>query len=309
MKEFGGILLLAVTAAAFTTAPLTTITTHPSTCPARSIFSNNKCPAPPIITTTTTSLFESNWNMDNMRKAFANLFGSSSSSSGSSSTSKKIKDSNQITDESLSSQSPLQSKQQENQPMEENQTGKIIRCAAKSYDKEASKPSSRQYTTRKNELPLLHVTPNGVTGDYNHYRSIALKGTPNRAISILSTDAIHSIQSNELYSTIQPGDLGENILIEGLPYNYFKIGGLYQLGEKLLVEITERIEPCANLCKLSFINDASLAPKEKMQKCMGFLESLDDVDGKRGWYAKIIGDGGVVKVGDEVRPAMAMAIA
>ena len=209
--------------------------------------------------------------------------------------------------ESIESDEKQLNKQEANIENKDYLKGKIIRCAARSYDKEASKPSSSKYTTRKNELPLIHITPAGVTGDHNHYRTTVLKSTPDRALSILTTDVMQTLKSNQLYSEIQNGDLGENILIEGLPYHYFKLGGRYELGNKLIVEITERIEPCANLCKLHFINKASLAPKERIQRCIQFLKSMDDIDGQRGWYAKIIGDGGVVKIGDEVKSILSPA--
>jgi len=185
---------------------------------------------------------------------------------------------------------------------DESAAGKIVRCAARSFDKESSQPSSRQYTTRKKDFPLIHITPAGVTGDYNHYRSTALNSTPDRAVSIVTTDVMEKIRENKEYAEIESGDLGENILVEGLPFTFFKIGERYKFGDKLLVEITERIEPCANLCKLRFINKDSLAPRDRMKKCIDFLGSLDDVDGKRGWYAKVLSDGGVVKIGDEVTP-------
>lgn len=160
--------------------------------------------------------------------------------------------------------------------------GKVIRCAARSYHQETSKPSSNRYTTRKNEYPLLHVNPQGVTGDYNHYRTVALNSTHNRAISILTTDVMDILKAYN-YEEVQNGDLGENILVEGLSYDYFKIGEQYELGKNLLVEITERIAPCANLCKLKFINQDDLSPKERINRCVDFVNRLDDVDGKRGW--------------------------
>ena len=70
----------------------------------------------------------------------------------------------------------------------------------------------------------------------------------------------------------------------------------------VIVEITERIEPCGNLCKLPFINNGELypSPLDKVKACQTFLLWLDQLDGLRGWYGKIIGEGGVIRLGDEV---------
>ena len=67
--------------------------------------------------------------------------------------------------------------------------GKVIRTAARPYQTSGgSIPSSRHYTTRKPSLPMIAVSEKGVMGDYNHYRTVALKSTANRAISILTSD-------------------------------------------------------------------------------------------------------------------------
>ena len=65
--------------------------------------------------------------------------------------------------------------------------GSVIRTAARLHQK-SSVPSSRQYTTRKPSFPLIRVSEEGVSGDYNHYRTVALRSTRERAISILTKD-------------------------------------------------------------------------------------------------------------------------
>ncbi len=67
----------------------------------------------------------------------------------------------------------------------------------------------------------------------------------------------------------------------------------------VIIEITEPMEPCANLCKLSYINDPSLQPKERVARCQYFIQALGKNDGLRGWYAKVI-QGGVINVGDSL---------
>jgi len=48
-----------------------------------------------------------------------------------------------------------------------------------------------------------------VKNDYNHYRTTAFSSTPNRALSILTTDVLKSFKSAG-WDEVMEGDLGEN---------------------------------------------------------------------------------------------------
>lgn len=75
-------------------------------------------------------------------------------------------------------------------------SGQVIRTAARSYQQSGgSIPSSRYYTTRKDSLPMISIAETGVDGDYNHYRTVALKSTSDRAVSILTNDVGTYIRS------------------------------------------------------------------------------------------------------------------
>lgn len=76
-------------------------------------------------------------------------------------------------------------------------SGKVIRTAARPYQQSTggSIPSSRYYTTRKPSLPMISISEAGVVGDYNHYRTVALTSTPDRAVSILTNDVSGYIRS------------------------------------------------------------------------------------------------------------------
>ena len=99
---------------------------------------------------------------------------------------------------------------------------------------------------------------------------------------------------------LQDGDLGENILIDNLKFTYFKVGKQYEFiskkqskakGEEesnVIIEITEPMEACGNLCKLPYINDESIIPKERIERCQDLISYLNRYDGYRGWYAKVI---------------------
>jgi MOSC domain-containing protein YiiM len=175
--------------------------------------------------------------------------------------------------------------------------GRIIRTALRTYDTDSSRPSSRTYTTRKNSQLSVTISVHGIEGDYNHYRTIALQSTPNRAVSILTEDSMIFLRS--VYPTSQNGDLGENLTFGGLKYSDLMVGVILLLGETVRLQITEPIEPCANLCKLPYINSDALKPKQRIIRCHEFLQKLDVSDGLRGWYAKVLNPG-LVHVGDVV---------
>jgi MOSC domain-containing protein YiiM len=199
---------------------------------------------------------------------------------------------------------------------DEIKTGKVIRVATKGYDPLTSTPSSKQYTTRKESQTEIIVKMDGVGGDYNHYRATALSSTPDRAISILTTDILKMLKENG-YVSVRDGDLGENVYIDGIDYTFFEVGKRYKFYtddrtndkagaiqdslDGVVVEITERIEPCGNLCRLPYINDESLEPKQRFENCKSFLLWLDEKEGLRGWYGKILTEGKIA-LGDSVAP-------
>ncbi|KAL7542469.1 hypothetical protein ACHAXR_011806 [Thalassiosira sp. AJA248-18] len=207
--------------------------------------------------------------------------------------------------------------------------GQVIRTAARPHQSSGgSIPSSRHYTTRKPSLPMIAVSENGVTGDYNHYRTVALKSTASRAISILTRDVSSYIQTLDggyfanKAGGYGDGDLGENVLVEGVDFGFFRVGQRYRFSsqnkkggdnkgggaiEDVIVEVTEPMEPCANLCKLPYINDQSLSsPRERVARCQYLIEALGQKEGLRGWYARIV-QGGVIRVGDSLLAIGAVA--
>lgn len=193
--------------------------------------------------------------------------------------------------------------------------GVVTRLAARQFDADSSKPSSRSYTTRKAELSSeAHVTKEGVQGDYNHYRTVALKSTKDRAVSLLTNDVMVALRSEYPNFSFEDGDLGENISVDNVSFDFFRVGEHYKFvtvvaeekeettsSSVVVVEITEKMDPCANLCKLSYINDESLQPKERISRCKEFLNFLDRYDGYRGWYAKVIQEGIIPKGAKVVR--------
>ena len=91
---------------------------------------------------------------------------------------------------------------------------------------------------------MIAISDKGVSGDYNHYRTVALKSTANRAVSILTQDVSSyiltldggSFASGSSGNGYTDGDLGENILVEGVDFSYFKIGQRYRFTQQKATE-------------------------------------------------------------------------
>jgi MOSC domain-containing protein YiiM len=186
-------------------------------------------------------------------------------------------------------------------------TALVARLAVRNFDPSSSKPSSRGYITRKDELSsFVNVTLEGCYGDYNHYRTVALRSTRDRAVSLLTEDVMKALRSQYPEYDIQDGDLGENLYVANASYHFFRIGERYEFvspdptSPNVILEITEKMTPCANLCKLSYINQESLQPKQRIVRCQEFLAFLDRYDGYRGWYAKVVQEG-VIRTGSRIR--------
>jgi hypothetical protein len=244
---------------------------------------------------------------------------------------------------------------------DEGVRGRVIRTAVRPYQASGgSIPSSRSYTTRKPAVSMILVSENGAAGDYNHYRTLALRSTPDRAISILTGDVGSYVRSLDggYFADVDgdgndaaaaddddddgdgdrrrrgywDGDLGENVLVDGVDFDYFEVGMRYRISssssksnmgdggssadaamlpaaateDDVVVEITEPMVPCANLCKLPYINDPKLEPKHRVARCQYFLEALGQREGLRGWYARVV-KGGIVRVGDSLSADFAPA--
>lgn len=120
----------------------------------------------------------------------------------------------------------------------------------------------------------------GVASDYNHYRTTRLARTDDHGVLLLARETLQSLQTEW---PILPGDLGENVLTEGLE---LVVGARLVCGEALL-ELTEPCLPCSKLRVLPYVG------RERLK---GFLQTLT---GRRGVYARVLRGGGV-RVGDSI---------
>jgi MOSC domain-containing protein YiiM len=134
--------------------------------------------------------------------------------------------------------------------------------------------------------PISHaqITKSGVGNDFNNYRYESKNNTPDRAVLIYTTDKIKEL-NNEGWP-IQPGDIGENFLLDGLKYADLNIGSTLRVGEVQL-EISEICNPCKNLSALDYVG------KDRI------TEFIQTMKGRRGWYCRVLKEGNVA-TGDPV---------
>lgn len=161
-------------------------------------------------------------------------------------------------------------------------TGVVVRCAAKHQNRSRA----TGWTTSKPEVGGFAVTQAGAVGDYNHYRATVLKGTPDRALSILTTSVLQSLTREGW--PVQRGDLGENVFVDQIDYSAFAVGRTFAFGSAV-VQVTEAIAPCSYLCTLAYLTNKA--------KCVQFIRTLQ---GRRGWYARVLVTGSV-HTGDPVK--------
>jgi len=136
----------------------------------------------------------------------------------------------------------------------------------------------------KRPVASLAITAEGADGDYNRYRTKTLIGDPDSAILLLTDEILAELRQEGW--AVEPGHLGENVLLTGVPAGALQIGTRVRLGSVLL-EVSRLCEPCSELYELPYIG-RSRGPE--------FVRTLK---GRRGWYARVL-EGGRVARGDSV---------
>ena len=140
----------------------------------------------------------------------------------------------------------------------------------------------------KHAVPRLRISRSGAEGDYNHYRATDLKGDPEQALLLVTEDLLAQLNAGGW--PVQPGDLGENLTLGGIPEA--ALGPGIRLGiDGIEIEVTKACDPCTNLYHLPYVGK---------EKGPAFLKATV---GRRGWYAKVvtpgvIESGAVVHIGD-----------
>ena len=137
----------------------------------------------------------------------------------------------------------------------------------------------------KRSVASLAITAEGARGDYNRYRTRTLKGDPDSAILLLTEEILAALRQEGW--AVEPGHLGENVLLAGIPADRLQIGTRVRLGSVLL-QLSRLCEPCSELYELPYIG-RSRGPE--------FVRTLQ---GRRGWYARVLEEGRVAR-GDPVQ--------
>jgi len=128
----------------------------------------------------------------------------------------------------------------------------------------------------KHPVPMLRITQAGADGDYNHYRTTKVQGDPKLAILVLTREVIDALRAEGW--PVEPGDLGENLTLAGVPESSLAPGSKIRIGEALL-EVSEPCDPCTELYVLPYVG------KEKGPE---FVRTLI---GRRGWFARVLSSG------------------
>lgn len=100
-----------------------------------------------------------------------------------------------------------------------------------------------------------------------------------RQVSLLDISSINEMRECGL--TVNPGDFAENLTTEGLDLDSIKTGTLLEIGEKVLLEITQIGKQCHKGCAIFRQVGTCIMPKE-------------------GIFARVL-KGGEVKVGNQIK--------
>lgn len=140
------------------------------------------------------------------------------------------------------------------------------------YQPDVSKLEDKQF----NRVPVESVeliAGHGIQGDRKAGRN------PKRQVNIISMNTVQIL--SDLGFDVQPGRLGEQLVIDGVDVMDLPIGTQIQLGDSAIIELTMVRTPCA---WLELIHG----------------QSQDDATHRVGMLAKVI-QSGTIRVNDPVR--------
>jgi MOSC domain-containing protein YiiM len=161
-------------------------------------------------------------------------------------------------------------------------SGRIVRLHRKPKE-------GRSRGIPKRPVDELVITAEGVEGDFNRWRTEKAAGDADQAVLLLGEEVLAQLQTEGW--PVNPGDLGENLLVTGLPAEALTPGARVRVGAVEL-EISKRCDPCVVLYGLPYVG---------VERGPAFVRTMR---GRRGWFARVI-RGGVVRVGMDVIPSVA----
>ena len=158
-------------------------------------------------------------------------------------------------------------------------SGRIVQLHAKPRE-------GRARGLPKRAVPSLTITPAGVEGDFNRWRTEEANGDPDQAVLLLSEEILADLRAEGW--PVEPGELGENLTVAGLPPDALQRGAQVCLGEVVL-ELSKPCDPCIVLYSLPYVG---------VERGPAFLRTLQ---GRRGWFARVVRGG-------TIRPEMPVEV-
>jgi sulfite oxidase len=150
--------------------------------------------------------------------------------------------------------------------------GRIVRLSLKPKE-------GRSRGLPKRPVPELVVTPDGVQGDFNRWRTEEAGGDLDQAVLLMSEEILAELRAEGW--PVQAGDVGENLTVAGLRPDALRPGVRVHLGEVVL-EVSKACDPCTILFSLPYVG---------IERGPAFLRALA---GRRGWFARVI-QGGTIR--------------
>src|SRR5713226_10188055 len=102
----------------------------------------------------------------------------------------------------------------------------------------------------KHAVPQLTITPEGVQGDFNRWRSEEANGDPDQAVLLLSEEILAALRAEGW--PVRAGELGENLTLADLPPDAFRPGARVRVGGVVL-EVSKPCDPCTVLYTLPYV--------------------------------------------------------
>lgn len=140
----------------------------------------------------------------------------------------------------------------------------------------------------KRSVPSSFLSKEGFDGDFNVYRTKKKDRDPGMAVLVMTIDVFAEFQKAGW--PVKAGDIGENIIAEGLGYREMIPGNQYRVGQAI-IEVVDQATPCKNLKVLEYVGQERL--KEFQQLLLG----------RRGWYCQVIQEG-LVCEGDSIESVL-----
>lgn len=133
-----------------------------------------------------------------------------------------------------------------------------------------------QFGLMKPEVKQAFITRNGIEGDYNNFRATKRGNNPDMALLLMPIETIHKL--NKEGWPVKVGDIGENLVTEGIPIDKFESKIMIDIGP-IKIQISYECDPCYKLHSLPYVG-----------KKRGH-EFVKTMIGRRGWYARVLKTG------------------